>query len=122
MNNKKKIIRAKDYLPVPAERTEAEKNADLESFSIAEHPKYAMIDAIFGGLPDYTKLDKIDDIKDKLFDTDDEKIIAYCLKKGIDILDDDGDIVEGYIDIAAMLKAIDKKLFKPGKESAYEKS
>ena len=99
----KKIIRAADYIP------EKNSDGDLESYGLPESE--AIVMGIFGDSPDYSD-DKYEELWQIIFDEEDEDTIAYCLEKGVDVLDKDGEPVAGFRDIAVMLKAIEKGYLK----------
>jgi len=94
-----KIIRAADF--IPKQKNEA---ADFESMELPA--SQAMLLGIFGDLPDYSD-SKFEDLWQEIFDADENSIIAYCLEKGVDVIEKDDEPVFGWRDIAVMLKAID---------------
>jgi len=100
---KKPVIFAADYIP------ERDNSADLESPGLPQ--SHAMLLGIFGDMPDYSN-DKFEELWQKIFDAKEKDIIAYCLKKGVDVMGKDGEPVSGWRDIAVMLKAIDKGIIK----------
>ena len=99
---KKRIIRAADYLPKPKEDS-----GDLESFALPAPEQ--MIMGLFGDFPDYGD-PKMEELWQAVFDSEEDDMIAYCLKRGVDVTGDDGKPVSGWRDIAVMLKAIEKGL------------
>ena len=98
-----KIIRAVDYLPKP------EKSGDLESFQLPRSE--SLLINLFGDMPDYSN-PKFETLWQEVFDADCKDVIAWCLEKGVDVLDDNNEPVPGWRDIAVMLKAIDSGLLK----------
>ena len=96
------VIRAADYLP-------KEDAGDPDSFQMTQSDK--ILFGIFGDTPDYSK-PKIEELWKEFHKAEPKDLIAYCLEMGIDILQDDGDTVPGHIDIAVMLKAIEKGILK----------
>ena len=92
------VIRAVEYLPEPNE------DANLESYQLSQSDE--MLLNLFGDMPDYTN-QPFEDLWQEVFDAEDEDTIAYCLEKGVDVLDNTGEPVSGWRDIAVMLKAID---------------
>ena len=104
----KKIIRAADHLPKP--------NTDCSGEDFCLTGTDQLLINLFGDRPNYND-QKFEDIWQEIFDAEDEVSIAYCLKQGVDVMDDDGEPVAGWRDIAVMLKAIEKGLLKvEGKE------
>ena len=101
------IVRAADYLPEPKE------DSDPGSFQISRSEMILM--GLFGGTPDYSK-QKFENLWQKIMDAEDKDTIAYCLEKGVDVLDNDGKPVPGFRDIAVMFKAIEKGFLKLNKE------
>ena len=104
-----KVIRAADYLPKPKENGDS----SLESFDLPQSER--IVCGIFGDEPDYSKW-KYERLWRRFHRADDDKTIAYCLKKGVDVLDDHGKPVPGFRDIAVMLKAIEKGYIELKKE------
>jgi len=101
----KKIIRAADY--IPAQKEDDDDNPECYGLPASEKMLYNL----FGESPNYSKK-KFEKIWEKIMDSEDKETIAYCLEKGVDVMDDDGEPVAGWRDIAVMLKAIDKGLLK----------
>ena len=91
MNNP---IRAADFLP-------KESNGDPESFQMAGSD--TILYGLFGDTPDYSN-PKIEAIWQEVLNGDDNETIAWCLEKGVDLLDKDGKPVPGFRDVAVMLK------------------
>ena len=91
-------IRAVEYLP------ETNENDIFDSFQLSQSD--GLLLNLFGDMPDYSN-EQYEVLWQEIFDAEDEDIIAYCLEKGIDVLDDNGEPVSGWRDIAVMLKAID---------------
>ena len=96
------VIRAADFLP-------KESGGDPESFELSQSDK--ILFGLFGDTPDYSN-PKIEELWQKIMDDENEDTIAYCLEKGVDVLDAAGTPVPGFCDIAVMLKAIEKGLLK----------
>jgi hypothetical protein len=92
------IIRAADYLP-------KEGDYNPESYELTQSDR--ILYALFGDTPDYS-MPKFEKLWQDILDAQDEDTIAWCLAKGIDLLDNDKKPVPGWRDIAVMLKAIDK--------------
>jgi hypothetical protein len=104
----KKIIRAADYLPKP-------KNGDSDGYDYELPMSEHLLISIFGDSPDYSKR-KFEKIWQKFIDAEDEDTIAYCLERGVDVIGDDGEPVDGWRDIAVMLKAIERGILKLDKK------
>ena len=101
-----KVIRAADFLPEPKD------DGDPESYELSQSDK--ILFGLFGDSPDYSKW-KFERLWKKFHRADDEDTIAYCLKKGIDVIRADGEPVPGFRDIAVMLKSIEKGYIKLNK-------
>jgi hypothetical protein len=93
------IIRAADCLP------EAKIESDPGTYEMPQSD--ALLFALFGDTPVYSR-PEFENIWQMVIDADDKDIIAYCLEKGIDVLDKAGKPVPGFRDIAVMLTAIEK--------------
>ena len=100
-HNRTPIIRAADYLPVPEDPSEP------ESFQLSQSD--AVLLGLFGDAPDYSD-PKFEELWQEVLDAEKKNIIAYCLEKGVDLLEKEGEPVPGWRDIAVMLKAIDSGL------------
>lgn len=96
------VIRAVDYLPAKPEIAEGSAE-DL----ISEND--GVVERLFGTTPDYAQ-PEYEKLWQEVFDADEKQIVAYCLSKGIDVLDDNQKPVQKWRDIAVMLKAIDQGL------------
>lgn len=99
----KTVIRAVEYLPEP------EKDDNFDSFQLSQSDE--MLLNLFGDVPDYSN-QQFEDLWQEVFDAEDEDTITWCLEKGVDVLDNAGEPVPGWRDIAVMLKAIDGGLLK----------
>jgi hypothetical protein len=95
------VIRAVEYLP------EVNENDSVDSFQLSQSD--GMLLNLFGDMPDYSN-QQFEDLWQEIFDAEDEDMIAWCLEKGVDVLDNAGEPVSGWRDIAVMLKAIDSGL------------
>lgn len=96
------VIRAVDYLPEKpelAEGTTDELVSETDGLTVR----------LFGAAPDYTQKE-YEELWQVVFNADEKEMIAYCRKKGVDVLDDNGHPVSGWRDVAVMLKAIDAGL------------
>ena len=71
-------IRAEDYLPEP------EESGGGESFQLSRSE--GMLINLFGALPDYSD-SKFEKLWQKVFDAEDVEMIAYCMEKGVDVLE-----------------------------------
>ena len=109
----KKIIRAADYLP---EKNEID-DLDLESMQLPR--SQGMLLNIFGDMPDYSDR-KFEELWQEIFHHEDEEIIAYCLQSGVDVMGNDGEPVDGWRDIAVMLKAINSGLLELVKNEEFD--
>ena len=94
----KKIIRAADYLPKPGGED------DGCHFALPAADKLLL--ALFGGMPDYSN-PKFEELWQEIHNAESESGTRYCLERGIDIIGGDGEPVDGWRDIAVMLKAIE---------------
>ncbi|MGD9639280.1 MAG: hypothetical protein AB7U85_09530 [Alphaproteobacteria bacterium] len=108
----KNLIRAVDYLPTEEEKTK--KHAELAKSSEPLYEELMLSDEneevllrIFGDMPDYSD-DKIDALWEEIFNSEPKEVYEYCLSKGVDVLDGEGNPVSPWRDIAVMLKSIDK--------------
>ena len=99
----KKIIRAADYIPKPS--------GDDTGCDFALPMTDKLLLALFGSLPDYSD-PKLDELWQSFHNAGAESGIRYCLERGVDIIGDDGESVDGWRDIAVMLKAIDLGIIK----------
>jgi hypothetical protein len=99
---KKKIIRAADYLPDT--QAASQEGQDFE-LPVSEQILYGL----FGASPNYDN-QQFEDIWDEVLDAEDEDTTAYCLARGVDVMGNDGEEVPGWRDIAVMLKAIERGL------------
>lgn len=95
-------IRAVDYEPQLKEDASMPLD-DMGDISVTAH--------IFGEGPDYTN-PAYEELWQQVFNADDDEMIAYCLSKGVDVLNERKEPVTGWRDIAVMLKAIDTGLVK----------
>lgn len=93
------VIRAIDYLPTQPELAEGTTDELVSETD-------GIVIRLFGALPDYSKKE-YEDLWQEVFNADEQQTIAYCLERGIDVLDDDKKPVSHWRDIAVMLKAID---------------
>ena len=101
-----KVIRAADFLLEPKD------DSDPESYELSQSDK--ILFGLFGDSPDYSKW-KYERLWKKFHRADDEDTIAYCLKKGVDVIGNDGEPVPGWRDIAVMLKSIENGYLKLAK-------
>ena len=92
------VIRAVDYLP---EKTENAEGMVSEADGLTVR--------LFGAAPDYSQKE-FENLWQAVFDADEKEMIAFCREKGVDVLDDNGNPVSGWRDVAVMLKAIDAGL------------
>ena len=97
----KKIIRAADFLPKP------NNDSDGEDFALPTSDQ--MLLNLFGEMPNYSN-QRFEELWQEVFDADDADMIAYCREQGVDILGDRDVPVDGWLDIAVMLKAIERGL------------
>ena len=103
---KKNIIRAVDFLP---KLPEPEESGDPESFQLSQSE--GLLIKLFGDTPNYSDR-KFEELWQEVLNAEDKETIAWCLEKGVDVMDNDGKPVPGWRDIAVMLKAIDSGLLK----------
>ena len=96
----KKIIRAADYLP-------QRKNGGGGGFDYALPMSEQLLINLFGDMPDYSN-PKHEELWQEIHNAEAESGIRYCLERGVDIIGDDGEPVDGWRDIAVMLKAIER--------------
>jgi len=99
----KKIIRAADYLPLPGD------DDDDHDFALPTSDQLLL--ALFGDMPDYSN-PKFEELWQSFHNAEADNGIRYCLERGVDIIGDDGEPVEGWRDIAVMLKAIELGIIK----------
>ena len=102
----KPVIKAMDYIPENYEET-LEPIQLMESMHLPKSSR--MLLGIFGDLPDYSN-PKFEELWQEVFDSEEEDIIAYCLKNNVDVIGKDNEPVPGWRDIAVMLKAIESGL------------
>ena len=100
------VIRAADYLPEPPAPEDA---GSPESFQLPRSE--SLLINLFGETPDYSD-PKFEELWQEVFNTEDKETIAWCLGKGVDVLDKNNEPVSGWRDIAVMLKAIDTGLLR----------
>jgi hypothetical protein len=101
------ILRVADFLPEP------KAESDPGSYEMPQSD--ALLLALFGDTPDYSRAE-FENIWNSILDTDDKDTIAYCLEKGIDVLDKAGKPIPGFRDMAVMLAAIEKGYLKLNKD------
>ena len=106
----KKIIRAADYLP-------QFKNGGNDGFDYAIPMSEQLLLNLFGDMPDYSN-PKYEELWQEIYNAEDEGRIRYCMERGVDVIGDDGEPVDGWLDIAVMLKAVERGIIaladKPG--------
>jgi hypothetical protein len=61
---------------------------------------------LFGDTPDYSD-PKFEELWQRAYALEDKEMIAFCLEKGVDVLDTDAEPVSGWRDIVVMLKALE---------------
>ena len=93
------IIHAKDYL---SDNRDAAESASREPMPASAD----LATRLFGTSPDYTQKD-FEDLWQTVINADDNEMVAFCREKGVDVIGDDGFPVEGWRDVAVMLKAIE---------------
>jgi hypothetical protein len=107
----KNTIRAADFFPKPTEggTPSGSFRGTIESFQLSQSNN--MLLNLFGEIPDYSD-PNFENLWQDVFNAEENNIIAYCLEKGVDVLDGDGESVPGWRDIAVMLKAVDTNILK----------
>ena len=96
----KKIIRAAGHLPIP-------KNSDRDGFDYAMPMSEQLLLNLFGDTPDYSN-PQLEELWQDFHSAETESVIRYCMERGVDVIGDDGEPVDGWRDIAVMLKAIER--------------
>ncbi len=110
----KEPFRAVNYMLTKEEKIKQEKelhNSSEPNFAemLYSSERDGVLLRLFGDIPDYSN-PEIELIWDEVLEAEPRKMFNYSLRRGIDLLDNDGVPVPPWRDIVVMLKCIDKGL------------
>ena len=83
-------------------------------------PADVMFIRLFGYMPDYSHPIH-NGYYNELKVANEKDIAAYCLEKGVDVTGEDGELLYCSAEIAALLKAYENRIMRPGRGSLIKK-
>lgn len=105
--SKTKIIKASSFLPKAPDLPEDASPEQVMSAYVS--PRDSVLLGLFGDLPDYDD-ERLEHLWKRVLDANELEMFAYAKGKGVDLMQEDGDPIDGWRDVVVMLQAIDKKI------------